>query len=203
MQELKIYVTASSAVGTVRDFVNARNAALPPLVRGVGTLLKIRLFETADGATPYPVEKLQEISAWRFVIDRDWDSKTSCIIQADHENITVSRVRDAIGDLEYNYTEIAVPLVETNTVELEEFLGGSASRSGLTAELCGYDAEGRTAFVLQLENLTVRNRLTGAGDPTELPTDYWSEAQVRAFITNYVDTAVENAVRDELANGEW
>lgn len=203
MQEIKIYVAAASAVGVVRDYANARNASLPALVRGVETCLKLRIFETADGNSPYPIEQLRSISAWKFVMDKDYNDETAYILQADNENITVASVKDTIIDTDYTYTEVSIPLLETNTVELDNWLQNDKSKAGLSAELVGYNAEGKAVFVLQLENFTVRNRLTSAGDPTELPSDYWSEAQVRAFASSYIDQAVEAAVRDELINGEW
>lgn len=203
MQEVKIYVAASSAVGVVRDYANARNASLPSLVRGVKTCLKLRLFETTDGNSPYPIEQLRSVSAWKFVMDKDFDEETNYILQADNDNITISTATDTIIDTVYTYTEVSIPLLETNTVELDNWLHNDKSKSGLSAELCGYDANGNSVFVLQLENFTVRNRLTSAGEPTELPSNFWSEAQVRAYVTNYVDVAVKNAVKDELVNGEW
>ena len=136
-------------------------------------------------------------------MDKDYNDQTASVLKADNASITVQSVTDTILDSEYTYTEVSIPLPNTNTEELNEWLGTAQSKSGLSAELVGYDSEGKAVFVLQLENFTVRNRLTSAGEPTELPSDYWSEAQVRAFASSYIDKAVESAVRDELINGEW
>ena len=203
MQELKVYVSAASAVGVVRDYANARSSALPALVRGVEACLKLRLFETADGNSPYPIDQLFNISAWAFVMDKDYNDQTASVLKADNASITVQSVTDTILDSEYTYTEVSIPLPNTNTEELNEWLGTAQSKSGLSAELVGYNSEGKAVFVLQLENFTVRNRLTSAGDPTELPPDYWTEAQVRAFVTSYIDSAIDSKIQDMIINGEW
>lgn len=48
MQTLTFYVTADSTLGAVRDYANTKNAAAPPLTRGVSACLKIRVFANAD-----------------------------------------------------------------------------------------------------------------------------------------------------------
>ena len=48
MQTLTFYVTADSTLGAVRDYANAKNAAAPPLARGVSACLKMRVFANAD-----------------------------------------------------------------------------------------------------------------------------------------------------------
>jgi hypothetical protein len=217
MQEVKIYVSAAEAVGAVRDYANAKNAAAPALVRGIETMLKLRLFGSANDLTPYPIDQLSNIAAWKFVMDADYDPASNYKIQADNENITVSSVTDN----ETPYTEVSIPLLETNTEELAEWLGTSKSKNGLTAELVGFNGDGDAIFVLQIENFSIRNRLTSAGDPTPIEPEYLSEAQVRALINEalaggggggsgmteaeviaIVDQRVE-AKFEELANAEW
>lgn len=178
MQEVKIYVSAAEAVGAVRDYANAKNVSAPNLVRGIETMLKLRLFGSANDLTPYPIEQLSGISAWKFVMDADYDPASNYKIQADNANITVASVTDN----EMTYTEVSVPLIETNTEELASWLGTTKSKSGLTAELVGFDGNGDAVFVLQIENFTVRNRLLSIGDPTPIEPDYLNEAQVRALI---------------------
>lgn len=191
MQDFKIYVSAASSVGEVRDYVNARAENLPSIVKGVETRLRLRLFATPDGDVPYPIEQLEEIAAWKWVMDKDYDPESNYIMVADHENITVQSVTETSEDITYTYTEVSIPLPNTNTVELEEWLSGSESKSGLTAELVGYDANGGSVFVLQIENFTVRNRLTSAGDPTDIPSEYWTEAQVRSFVIGTMRNPLE------------
>ena len=183
MQQFKIYVSAASAVGVVRDFVNARNEQLPALVRGVETELQLRLFASQDGYEPYPIEQLSNIASWQWVMDKDFNEETAYVLVADNANIRVESVTEKVDDTEYTYTQVSIPLTNTNTVELDQWLGTESSKRGLVAELVGYDADGSSVFVLQLENFTFRNRLTSSGNPTELPTEYLTEAQVRAVIT--------------------
>lgn len=183
MQQFKIYVSAASAVGVVRDFVNARNEQLPALVRGVEAELQLRLFASQDGYEPYPIERLSNIASWQWVMDKDFNEETAYILVADNANIRAESVTEKVDDTEYTYTQVSIPLPNTNTVELDQWLGTESSKRGLVAELVGYDADGSSVFVLQLENFTFRNRLTSSGNPTELPTEYLTEAQVRAVIT--------------------
>lgn len=213
MQEVKIYVSAAEAVGAVRDYANAKNASAPSLVRGIETMLKLRLFGSANDLTPYPIEQFSGITAWKFVMDADYLESTNYKLQADNAHITVASVTEN----EQNYTEVSIPLIETNTEELVEWLGNTKSKSGLTAELVGYNGNGDAVFVLQIENFTVRNRLISAGDPTPIEPDYLNEAQVRALInealaggggsgggmTEAQIIAIVDARVDELLNAEW
>lgn len=191
MQELKVYVSAAGTVGVVRDFANAKNSSLPTLVKGVETCLKLRLFSNTDGFDAYPIEQLSGVASWQWVMDRDFNEETNYILVADNANITVSKVTESIGDTEYTYTEVSIPLPNTNTVELDKWLGTEKSKPGLTAELVGYNAEGDAVFVLQLENFSVRNRLTSAGDPTEIPSEYWGESEIRAFVVGVLRNPLE------------
>ena len=54
MQEIKIYVAANGALGTIRDYANAKNVAAPTLVRGCEVLLRLRLFADADAICHIP-----------------------------------------------------------------------------------------------------------------------------------------------------
>ena len=191
MQEIKIYVMAAESLGVIRDYANARNAAAPSLVRGVETMLKLRLFSEPNVQSPYPIENLAGVAAWQFVMDSDYDESTNYKLIADNENIVAATVTEDVDGSEYTYTEIAIPLKETNTVEIDQWLGNGKSKTGLTGELCGFDADGNTIFLLQLENFSVRNRLTSAGDPTEIETEYFTEAQVRAFVTGLLRNPLE------------
>lgn len=181
MQEIKIYVAANGALGVIRDYANAKGQSAPTLVRGCEVLLRLRLFANADGDTPYPIEQLQNIAAWQFVMDDDFDSKTAYKLVADNDNITVDTVTDTIDDVERTFTEVSIPLTSTNTKQLADWLGTAKSKSGLHGELIGYDASGDDVFVLQIENFTFRNRLSSAGEPTELDAEYLTAAQVQAI----------------------
>ena len=198
MQEVKIYVSAAEAVGVIRDYANAKNASAPALVRGIETMLKLRLFSAANDLTPYPLEQLSGIAAWKFVMDADFDAASNYKLQADHENITVDSITETVGGTENIYTEVSIPLKKTNTEELDEWLGTAKSKNGLTAELVGFNTGGDAVFVLQIENFSIRNRLTSAGDPTPIEPEYLTEAQVRALINSAVAAEIE-----ELLNAEY
>jgi hypothetical protein len=199
MQEIKLYVAANSALGVIRDYANAKNVAAPTLVRGCEVILRIRLFANADSNTAYPLEQLQNIVSWQWVMDSEFDSNEAYILQADNSNIRVESVSEEIDDIERSFTEISVPLTQVNTIELAEWLGTQKSKSGLHGELVGYDATGDDVFVLQIENFTFRNRLTSQGDPTEIEPEYLTAAQVTALVKAEVKAYVDNAI----LNGEW
>lgn len=196
MQEYKIYVSATDSIGAIRDYANAKNASAPSLVRGVETCLKLRLFADSEGTTPYPIDSLRSINAWKWVMDKDYVETTNYILQADDAGITVDSVTEMVDGVEYTYSEISIPLPHTNTEELVEWLGKSKSQTGLAAELVGYDSNGNTVFVLQLENFTVRNRLSGSGEPTPIKPEYLNEAQVRALIDGITGNAYRVNISD-------
>lgn len=181
MQEIKIYVSAASSLGVIRDYANAKNVAAPTLVRGCEVMLKLRLFADSYGEDAYPIEQLDNVTHWQFVMDKDFDESTSYIIEADNSAITVASVTDIINETERNFTEISIPLVNVNTEQLNEWLGKDKSKAGMYAELIGYDASGDDIFVLQLENFAFRNRIVSIGSPTELDPEYMTAAQVQAI----------------------
>ena len=52
MQDVIFYAAANETLGVIRDYVNAKNAPAPTLVRGVEVCLRIRLFAKSDGLEP-------------------------------------------------------------------------------------------------------------------------------------------------------
>lgn len=207
MQTIKIYCLAESVVGEYRDFVNASSAAPPSIVKGVEVQFLLRLFSRPNSPEAYNIELLSGIKAWKFALDKDFDESTTCIIEADNKNIELSSVTED----ERQYTEFRIPIPITNTVQLNEWMGTNKSKSGLVGELSGYDSEGKAAFVLQLENFSVRNRIVSAGDPEEVPSNYLTEAQVRALIkgeapvkgVDYWTSEDQEAIKNEMLNQGW
>ena len=191
MQEIKLYVAANGALGVIRDYANAKNASAPTLVRGCEAMLRLRLFANTDGNTPYPIDQLQNIAAWKWVMDSDFNSKTAYKLVADNSNITVESVTETIEESELSFTEVSIPLTSTNTDALAEWLGTNKSQSGLHGELVGYDSNGDDIFVLQVENFTFRNRITSLGDPTVIDPDYLNASQVQALIAGLAKNPVE------------
>lgn len=182
MQEIKIYVSAASSLGVIRDYANAKNVSAPTLVRGCEVMLKLRLFADSYGDEAYPVEQLQNITAWQFVMDADFDDSTAYKLQAENAEITVSTVTDVVNETERSFTEIAIPMVSVDTQELADWLGTEKSKSGMYGELVGFAPSGKDVFVLQLENFTFRNRLTSLGDPTVIDPEYMTAAQINAIV---------------------
>ena len=182
MQELIFYVNAASALGICRDNFDAKTVALPAIIRGGEVLFRMRLFSGNSPREQYPMEALQNIVSWEWNMDADYDEDTPCKLVADNSSITVGEVEEERDGTTTVYTEIQIPVSQTNTVELRDWLNSSESKSDLSAELAGYDVDGKLAFILQLKGFTVRNRIVSAGTPTEIPDSYLDEAGVRALL---------------------
>lgn len=182
MQELIFYVNAASALGICRDNFDAKTVALPAIIRGGEVLFRMRLFSGNSPREQYPMEALQNIVSWEWNMDADFDEDTPCKLVADNSAITVGEVEEERDGTTTVYTEIQIPVSQTNTVELRDWLSSAESKSDLSAELAGYDVDGKLAFILQLKGFTVRNRIVSAGTPTEIPDSYLDEAGVRALL---------------------
>ena len=182
MQELIFYVNAASTLGICRDSFDAKTVALPAIIRGGEVLFRMRLFSGNSPREQYPLEALQNVVSWEWNMDADYDEDTPCKLVADNSAITVGEVEEERDGTTTVYTEIQIPVSQTNTVELRDWLNSSESKSDLSAELAGYDVDGKLAFILQLKGFTVRNRIVSAGTPTEIPDSYLDEAGVRALL---------------------
>jgi len=158
MQNLICYVAANLPLGSVRNFDNSEACSPPILVRGVQVQLLFRLFATADGFNPIPLASLYNVDSWSFVMDSDFDGATSCKIVADNESITLSSVTETIGGESYTFTQVAVPIFDMASLQLATALGTRESIN-LNGELCGYDTNGEIAFIVQIKNFTIRNRI--------------------------------------------
>lgn len=182
MQELIFYVNAASTLGICRDSFDAKTVALPAIIRGGEVLFRMRLFSGNSPREQYPLEALQNVVSWEWNMDADFDEDTPCKLVADNSAITVGEVEEERDGTTTVYTEIQIPVSQTNTVELRDWLSSAESKSDLSAELAGYDVDGKLAFILQLKGFTVRNRIVSAGTPTEIPDSYLDEAGVRALL---------------------
>ncbi len=185
MQNIVMYVAADQALGTVRDYAGAKPATAPVLVLGSKAMLRMRLFSDADGDTAYDIGLFASVVSWQFVMDADYDASTTHKVVADNADISVSSVIATVTDSERPYTEVAIPISNLNSAELQAALG-TAKTYGLNAELCGYDSAGDLVFVLQVEGFTVRNRIVGVDDPTAPDPAYLNAEQVRALIASGV-----------------
>ena len=200
MQNIIMYVSAAEMVGEVKDFAGAQPATPPTFMIGVEALLKMRLFAESEGDRAYPIDELNQLSGWRFVMDSDFDSATPVKLEADNANIQLATVTDEAGGSSRSYTEVAIPMPNMNTVELAEYLAAQEQVT-LTGELTGYDANGAVVFCVQVKNFTVRNRITASGTPTNVEDEYLTAAQVQAII-NAATQVIEVALPPEEINSE-
>ena len=182
MQNTTFYVAANETLGVVKDYANAKTVTPPTLVRGVAACLKMRLFAKNDGTDAYPVSAFASIVSWQWAMDSDFNESTAYKLVGDNGEIAVASVTESIDGEEITYTEISIPVSGMNTAELAAWLGTEKSKSGLAGELVGFDADGGQIFILQVENFTVRNRITSIGNPTPVDPDYLTAAQVRSLL---------------------
>ena len=182
MQTIIMYVAAPETLGIVRDSANAKGVAAPTLMRGCAVTLKIRLFSELDSDSPYPMSEFANVVTWQFAMDSDFAESTAYKLEADNEDITVATVTEGSGNDAVSFTEFTIPISQMNTQELVNWLGNSESKSGLNAELVGFDAHAGQIYVLQIKNFTVRGRITSQGHPTPVDPDYLTEAQVNALV---------------------
>lgn len=184
MQQLISYVSAASTLGVVKDYANVKSEEFPTLMRGVATELVLRLFANSDGLSPYPLDKLQSVAAWQWIIDKDWSAATAPLLTADNSLISVRSVTESIDSDEILFTEVRIPLSQTNTERLASELDGKEVLDNLAGQLLGCDINGSPVFVLQLKGISIRNRLDSAGTPQPVKSEYLTETQVRALLKN-------------------
>lgn len=160
MQEITFYVAANTTLGTVKDYLNAKTAAAPTLVRGASVTLKMRLFATQDGQNAYPLSKINSsaVASWSFVMDNDFDSSTEYKVVADNGSISAASATETINGTSYTYTQVTIPISDMSSAALAALIGTNESTT-LHGELCGYDSSGDVAFILQVKGFTVRNRI--------------------------------------------
>lgn len=182
MQDIIFYVAANETLAAVRDYANVRNESAPTLVLGVSVRLRMRLFADRSVTTPYPIEAFSGISSWSWSMDADYTSGTACKLTADAGAIEVHAVSDTINGETMTFTEFTIPISNMNTEELNTWLGTEESKSGFAGELTGYDGLGNAVFVIQVENFTIRNRITGAGTPTTLDQEYLTRNEAQSMI---------------------
>lgn len=182
MQDIVFYVAANETLGVVRDVANVRNQSAPILVLGVAARLRMRLFADAESTTPYPVSSFSGIAAWKWRMDADFGRDTPGKLIADEGNISVQTVTDTVDGEETGFTEFTIPISETNTLELSEWLGTAKKRSGLTGELVGYDSNEKAVFVLQVDDFTVRNSVGDPDEPTPIHTEYLTRSQTELLV---------------------
>ena len=189
MQDIVFYAAANETLGIVRDYANVRNQSAPVLTLGVSVCLRIRLFAATEGAASYPITSFNGITEWIWRMDGDFDRSTACKLIADESGISVHTVTDTVNGETKSFTEFVIPISNMNTQELAAWIGTEKTRSGLTGELVGYDSSENAAFVLQIENFTVRNRVGGLADPTALDQGTVTRTQAERMIQSAVSSS--------------
>jgi len=189
MQDIVFYAAANETLGVVRDCTNMLRADAPVLTIGVAVCLKMRLFSAVEVATPYPLSAFTGVANWQWSMDSDFNRNTASKLVADEDGISVHTVTDTVNGETRNFTEFVIPISNMNTQELSAWLGAEKTRSGLTGELVGYDSSENAAFVLQVENFTVRNRVAGLADPTALDQGTVTRTQVERMIQSAVSSS--------------
>jgi hypothetical protein len=174
MQDIVFYLRADDVAAIVVDRYNQK-ASAPTITRGLKPRLCLRLIHT-DG-TPFAASDL-DYAAWDFVLATDWNTTTPPQIRV-QTGITVAEVE--VGAV--TYSEIRIPLTETNTSELVTALSTNPSAS-IGAELAGIPAgESDPGAVWQFD-MTVRNRrgTAGTGSPEPVGDGSYTSSQVDALI---------------------
>jgi hypothetical protein len=171
MQEIVIYLRVGDVAATHVDEYNQTGKSTPAITRGMRANLCLRLLDSEG--EPIPVSKLT-YSSWDFVLAHDWNTDTAVQIRS-QVGITVTTV--TIEDKEYS--QITIPLTETNTEELISVLNNSASIA-LGGELAGFESEEiDPGFLIQFD-ISVRNRrgTAGTSNPTPVLNGTYSIAQI-------------------------
>ena len=180
MQDIIVYLRAGDVVATVVDEYNQAAKEFPTITRGVRAQLCLRIL-SADG-TPFPMETL-DYDSWDFVLAHDWLSSTPVQIRMQTDISVVSVV---VG--EKTYSQINIPLVETNTVELVAVLASSPSIK-LGAELAGFETGHiDPGFLIQFD-MNIRNRRGTAGTdvPTPVVNGTYTIAQIDTLLATKAD----------------
>lgn len=162
MQDIIFYVAPCGTRGVVRDSRNVQNAVPPTITRGIPVRLHMRLFSDRYSDAPYPPEAFTDVAAWRWIMDDDWDRGTICKLAGDGASISIRTVANTVNGAAVEFTEFVIPLYNTDTDLLRAWLGRDPIKAGLQGELIGLDSAGDPVFVLQIENFSVRNRVSAA-----------------------------------------
>lgn len=175
-----MYLRAGDVAATVVDENNKAAKGFPTITRGVRSNMHLRVLD-ADG-TPFSVESL-DYDSWDFVLAHDWNTATPVQIRM-QTDITVTSVTEG----EKTYSQINIPLTETNTVELVAVIANSQSTK-LGAELAGFETgHVDPGFLVQFD-MNVRNRRGTAGTdaPTPVVNGTYTIAQINDLLDKKAD----------------
>ena len=178
LQKIIIYINADSTVGVIVDQYGQATSSVPVVIRSGEALLCLRLLQDGE---PYPAEKLTVLNSFDCIFDNDWNTATVPKLRADNGNIAVVSTEE--------YTEVQIPLLDTNTEELAAIIENQQSVT-LGMELCGFvDGKLAPVFVLQVEGVKIQNRRgnTGMAYPTPLDPNIYTISQVNDLLGGKAD----------------
>ena len=173
LQKIIIYINADSTVGVIVDQYGQATSAMPVVIRSGEVLLCLRLLQDT---LPYPAEKLTILNSFDCIFDNDWNTATTPKLRADNSNIAIVSTAE--------YTEIQIPLLNTNTEELAAIIENQQSVI-LGMELCGFvDGKIAPVFVLQVEGVKIQNRRgnSGMGQPTPVEPNVYTISQINLLL---------------------
>lgn len=151
MQEITFYVTMDHIPrGKLMDHFNDYPDDDPiGLVVGIPIQINLMLFKSRNtGTRPYPVP--DDIVSWKFFADNDFNRSTEPLITVDSGIYTVETT---------SQTKLVIPISDMSGERLVELLGTRGVLEGITGEVIGYDELDNAVFVMQLDNIVIRNRI--------------------------------------------
>ena len=151
MQEITFYVTMDHIPrGKLMDHFNDYPDDDPiGLIVGIPIQINLVLFKSRNSGTkPYPVP--DEIVSWKFFADNDFKRSTEPLITVDSGIYTVETT---------SQTKLVIPISDMSNERLLELLGTRGCLEGITGEVIGLDGLDDTVFVMQLDNIVIRNRI--------------------------------------------
>lgn len=151
MQEITFYVTMDHIPrGKLMDHFNDYPDDDPiGLVVGIPIQINLMLFKSRNtGTRPYPVP--DDIVSWKFFADNDFNRSTEPLITVDSGIYTVETT---------SQTKLVIPISDMSGERLVELLGTRGVLEDITGEVIGYDELDNAVFVMQLDNIVIRNRI--------------------------------------------
>ena len=180
MQNVTMYLRATSVKATLVDEWNQPVSTLPALTRGLRAELVLKLLD--ENGERFAPERL-DYAAWDFAVANDWDTETT-------PQLRVSEGIEVVDG------DVRIPLTETNTEELVAALGKN-EQATFGCELAGFTTgETNPEFLIQFD-IIVRNRRAdaGTGRPEPVGDGSYTAAQIRALFA----ASTEIQISDDAA----
>ena len=180
MQNVTMYLRATSVKATLVDEWNQPVSTLPALTRGLRAELVLKLLD--ENGERFAPERL-DYAAWDFAVANDWDTETT-------PQLRVSEGIEVVDG------DVRIPLTETNTEELVAALGKN-EQATFGCELAGFTTgETNPEFLIQFD-IIVRNRRAdaGTGRPEPVGDGSYTAAQIRALFA----ASMEIQISDDAA----